>query len=131
MTTDSKREAKACDTLAAMMGYAVVNLEQQRATRLHVGLPDRRYQGKHAFFFELKLGRDKLAVEQHRFLRAELDAGGIASCGGMVELTALLGALQRPSLVHARNLCADQIDQWVKRGFRGQRTTIQPKKVAA
>lgn len=123
MTTESKREAAQCDELAERMGYTVANLEQKRATRLHVGLSDRRYQGKHAFFFELKFGRDKLTREQHRFLQNELDAGAIASCGGFVELSALLAALQRSSLVHARNLCGAQLDRWVRKGFRGERNT--------
>lgn len=132
MTSASKIAAKQCDELAEMMGYKVINLEQQRATKTHVGLPDRLYVGKHAVFFERKTpratsgpergGADKLSREQHTFLRTVLDANnGLASCGGMVELTALLGALQRSSLVHARNLCGDQLDQWVKRGFRGER----------
>lgn len=121
--TDAKREAKQCDDLARQMGYTVANLEQQRASRTHVGLPDRRYAGKHAFFFELKFGRDKLSREQHTFLRNELDAGAIASCGGFAELSALLAALQRSSLVHARNLCGAQLDAWVRKGFRGERLT--------
>lgn len=121
MTTDAKREARQCDNLARAMGYTVVNLEQQRASRTYVGLPDRRLQGKAAFFFELKFGRDKLTREQHTFLRNELDAGALASCGGFVELSALLGAIQRTSLVYARNLCGAQLDAWVKRGFRSER----------
>ena len=115
-----------------MMGYKIVNLEQKRATKMHVGLPDRRYVGKHAFFFERKTtrergegGRDKLSREQHTFLRDELNStNGLASCGGFVELSALLAALQRSSLVHARNLCGAQVDAWVKRGFRGERGRV-------
>lgn len=124
MTTDSKREAAMCDELVEWMGYKVINLEQQRATRVHVGLPDRLFQGKYSVFFEYKFGRDKLAREQHRFLQGELDSiNGIASCGGLAELRQLLIALQRPSAVTARNLCGDQLDAWVKKGFRGERNT--------
>lgn len=128
--TDAKREAAQCDELAERMGYKVINLEQKRATKSNIGLPDRRYVGKHAFFFERKTtrptsegGRDKLSREQHTFLRNELDAGAIASCGGFAELSALLAALQRSSLVHARNLCGAQLDAWVRKGFRGERNT--------
>lgn len=130
---DSKREAKQCDELAAQMGYTAKNLEQQRATKTHVGLPDRRYVGKHAFFFERKTtratsgpdrgGADKLSREQYRFLLDELDAGALASCGGFAELQELLMALQRPSLVHARNLCRAQVAAWARKGFRGERKT--------
>ena len=122
--TDAKREAIQCDDLANTMGYTVVNLEQQRASRTYVGLSDRRYQGKTAFFFELKFGPDKLTRDQHMFLRGELDAGCIASCGGFIELSALLAAIQRSSLVHARNLCGAQLDAWVRRGFRSERRKL-------
>lgn len=119
---DAKREAAQCDALAARMGYGIVNLEQRRATRLHVGLSDRRYQGiRAAFFFEMKFGRDRLSREQYRFLLAELDAGALASCGGLPELTEILSALVKPTHVSARNVCRKHVDAYAAKGFRGER----------
>lgn len=120
--TDAKREAKQCDDLARTMGYTVSNLEQRRASNIALGLSDRRYQGKHAFFFELKFGADRLTLEQCAFLTRERHAGALASCGGLQELTDLLSALQRAPLASAQSLCDIQIEEWADKGFRGGRT---------
>ena len=121
MTTASTTAAKQCDDLARAMGYRVVNLEQRRASRITQGVPDRRYVGKVAFFFELKFGADRLTREQYGFLTRELDAGAIASCGGFAELHDLFRALATPSLVPARNLCRRQVEAMRAKGFRGER----------
>lgn len=121
MTTDAKRESAQCDELAATMGYRVIKLEQRRASKIHLGTPDRRFQGgRCCFWFEYKFGRDKLSREQHTFLRAELDGGALASCGGLAELIALLSAISR-SNVAARDCCERQIASYVEKGFRGER----------
>lgn len=121
MTTDAKREAKQCDELAQVMGYTVVRLEQRRASKQHVGVPDRFIMGRNAFWFEMKFGRDKLSREQHTFLRTAMDAGSLASCGGLAELTEILAALAKPTQVSARNVCRKHIDRYAEKGFRGER----------
>ena len=121
-STASRAEAARCDELAELLGYTVVRLEQRRASKIHIGTPDRRYQGERGcFFFELKHGSDRLSREQHAFLRRELEGGSLATCGGLPELQALLCALQRTSLVHARNVCGGQLDAWARKGFRSER----------
>lgn len=119
--TASKIEAAQCDELAVRMGYTVIKLEQRKASKIHIGTPDRRYVGRAAVFFEMKFGRDKLSREQHRFLRNELDAGALASCGGLAELQEILAALARPTHVSARNVCRKHLDRYAALGFRGER----------
>jgi hypothetical protein len=69
-----------CDRLAAALGWRVERYEQRRATRIHEGLPDRRYVAGNGFrvWVELKRPGGKLTAAQHAWVLAELDAGGLA-----------------------------------------------------
>lgn len=124
IATPSKSEAAVCDQLAKTLGYKVIRLEQRRASKIHIGTPDRRFIGKRAVFFEYKFGRDRLSAEQYTFLKAELDAGALASCGGLGELRDLFAAISRSDAA-ARNCCLQQIERMAAKGMRGTRNTPQ------
>ena len=109
---------KACDRHAEAYGYRVVRLSQPRRSRLTIGLPDRRYQGKRgAFFFEVKRADGELTREQFAFLIAELEGGNLASCGGVLELGELLSTLVKAPR-DAMGICRKHVQQWAAKGFR-------------
>jgi hypothetical protein len=109
---------KQCDRRAEAYGYTIVRLSQRRRSRIHAGLPDRRYQGKRgAFFFEVKAADGQLSREQFAFLIAELEGGNLASCGGVLELGELLSTLVK-SPKDAMGVCRKHIQFWAAQGFR-------------
>lgn len=69
-----------CDTLAAALGWQVERYEQGRASRIKQGIPDRRYVHRRGLrvWVELKAPGGKMTADQHAWLKAELDAGGMA-----------------------------------------------------
>jgi hypothetical protein len=74
-----------CDRIATLMGWEVERYEQRRASRIHEGLPDRRYVHRAkglTLWVELKgMERSsKLSVGQHQWLADELNAGQLATC---------------------------------------------------
>jgi hypothetical protein len=109
---------KRCDERAEAYGYRVVRLSQRRRSRVHAGLPDRRYQGKRgAFWFEVKPADGQLSDKQFAFLIAELEAGCLASCGGVLELGELLSTLVKEPR-NALGVCRKHIQCWAAKGFR-------------
>lgn len=107
-----------CDRLAVRVGYTVIRLSQRRRTRIHPGLPDRRYQGpRGAVFFEVKPADGRLSTEQFDFLVAELTAGELASVGGFLELQEIFAALVT-SRDTARAACRRHLQFWAAKGFR-------------
>lgn len=109
---------RACDALAAAYGYRVVRLSQRRASKVHAGLPDRRYQGpRGCFWLEVKAADGELSRAQFAFLLAELDGGCIATVGGALELRELLDTLVRDP-GGALAVCRHQIQVWAAKGFR-------------
>ena len=111
---------KQCDARAEAYGYRVIRLSQRRRTRIHAGLPDRRYQGKRgAFFFEVKAGDGQLSRDQFAFLLAEIEGGSLASCGGILELGELMSTLVKEPR-NAMAVCRKHIQFWAGRGFRSE-----------
>lgn len=107
-----------CDRLAERLGYRAIRLSQRRRSRIHAGLPDRRYQGpRGAVFFEVKPADGKLSTAQFDFLIAELGAGEVASVGGFLELQEIFAALVT-SRDAARAACRRHVQFWAARGFR-------------
>jgi hypothetical protein len=107
-----------CDRLAEAYGYRVVRLSQRRGSRVHIGLPDRRYQGKRgAVFIEIKPDTGKLSAPQLAFLEAELAAGCLATVGGVKELGDVLSALVKAPAT-ALTVCKAHVAEWAARGIR-------------
>jgi hypothetical protein len=75
-----KAVASMCDDFATQAGWTVDRFEQTRASRICLGLPDRRYHGPRGWrvWVELKQPGGKLTPEQHAWLLAELEAGALA-----------------------------------------------------
>jgi hypothetical protein len=109
---------KQCDRHAEAYGYTVIRLSQRRRSRVHPGLPDRRYQGKRgAFWFEVKPGDGQLSEAQFRFLIAELEGGCLASVGGVLEIGELMSTLVKAPR-DAMGVCRKHVQFWAARGFR-------------
>lgn len=89
-----KAVAGLCDDFAAQLGWTVDRFEQTRATRICIGLPDRRYHGPNGWriWVELKRPGGKLTEAQYRWLLAELDAGALAI---VVDDVAVLAEVRR------------------------------------
>lgn len=113
-----------CDQLAELMGWKVERYEQTRNTRIHKGLPDRRYvkPGVSAVWVELKKPKGKLTVEQYGWLKSELDSDGLAVViDDEVTLAAILkDAASQSSMVRSalRKHCREVIELTAQRGFR-------------
>lgn len=118
--------ATACDALARALGWDVERLEQRRATRIHEGLPDRRYVQRargHRVWVELKAPKGQLTRDQHRFLTAELATNAHATViDDPEQLRRLLTLLARDmGRGEALRYCGELVDLTVKRGYRGER----------
>ena len=79
-SADERAVAAKCDAFASALGWRIERYEQTRATKIALGIPDRRYVGHSGWrvWVELKKPGGKLTIEQHAWLMAELDAGGLA-----------------------------------------------------
>lgn len=114
----------ACDSVATACGWQVHRYEQRRATRIAEGLPDRRYvkAGRFVLWAELKAPKGKLTAEQHAWLLAELDAGGLATCiDDAAQLLALFKTLGRGGSIakaQAATTCRELVELAAMRGFR-------------
>ena len=107
-----------CDKLADAYGYRVVRLSQRRGSRVHVGLPDRRYQGRRgAIFLEVKPDTGRLSAAQLAFLEAELAAGALATVGGVHELGEVFSALVKAPGT-ALDVCRRHVAAWEAKGIR-------------
>jgi hypothetical protein len=75
-----KAVAGLCDDFATQAGWTVNRFEQTRATRICLGLPDRRYVGPRGWrvWVELKKPGGKLTPAQYAWLLAEIEAGALA-----------------------------------------------------
>lgn len=75
-----KAVAGLCDDFATQAGWTVNRFEQTRASRICLGLPDRRYVGPRGWriWVELKRPGGKLTPEQYAWILAELEAGALA-----------------------------------------------------
>ncbi len=117
-----KQVAAQVDAFAHALGYKIIRMEQRRASKIHLGTPDRRYQGPRAcFFFEIKRPSGRLTREQSQFLQDELEGGALASCGGLKEFRELTADLMAPTQVGARNACLAHLRAWRDRGYRGEK----------
>lgn len=112
-----------CDDLIRQLGGQVVPLSQRRASKIHRGLPDRRYRIMGiAFWFECKRPDYPLTVDEFAFLLAEAqhqEAGGVGGLDALRELydcarwSRTLGPYQqRLDLV---NLGVFQVGTWAER----------------
>jgi len=75
-----KAVAGLCDDFARQAGWTVDRFEQRRASRICLGLPDRRYSGPRGWrvWVELKKPGGKLTPEQYAWMVAEIEAGALA-----------------------------------------------------
>ena len=85
-----------CDSaIAKLYGVSAIvrfGRKDRRAPNT-MGVPDRLYFcGSKMVWFEVKNGRDVLSVAQTAFLTKVLAADGIAGCGVLTDLLALLNA---------------------------------------
>lgn len=117
--------AAACDGLAESLGWRVERYEQQRATRIAEGIPDRRYvhDGRRLrVWVELKKPGGKLTVAQYRWLLAEWHSGAHATaCDTLGSLGAILSLLGRDAgRGEALRKCREFIDLVALRGFRDE-----------
>lgn len=72
---------RACDDYAAKAGWTVENYSQKRASKVHPGIPDRRYvhlPSGWRVWAELKKPGGKMTLDQHTWIMAEQRAGGLA-----------------------------------------------------
>lgn len=107
-----------CDAIAEAFGYRVVRLSQRRGSRIHIGLPDRRYQGpRGCVFVEVKPANGQLSEAQFAFLIAEIEGGCLATVGGTLEVREVLSALVRDK-ASALGICRKHIQFWASKGFR-------------
>lgn len=120
---------RACDELMAGAGWRVERYEQRRSTQVEEGLPDRRYvqAGRGLrLWVELKRpgGKGQLTRDQHRWLLAELDAGGWAvAVDDVAQLVVVLNLMTggrpgRDELV--RGKCAHLVALMAGKGYRGE-----------
>ncbi len=116
-------ETRRCDDLASALGYEVARLEQRRASRLKLGLPDRYYRHRArgvTIWWESKRASGKLTREQHEFLVGELEAGrNLAACGTATEFRAVLELVARGATQGmARERCQTIVGLYAERGYR-------------
>ncbi len=112
-----------CDELAEGLGWKVERYEQQRVTRIHEGLPDRRYiqpARGHRVWVELKAPKGKLTSDQHRWIRAELSAGGMAIAVDSPDvLRRIFSLLSRDAgRGEAHRVCGEITELVAQRGYR-------------
>lgn len=114
----------ACDALAAGCRWEVCDYSDKRRVRTTPGLPDRRYvkPGRYVLWVEAKAPKGKLTAEQHAWLLAELDAGGLATCiDDAAQLLALFKTLGRGGSIaksQAATTCRALVELCAARGFR-------------
>ena len=127
LPTTEEDVAKACDELALKMGWRVERYEQRRATRIHEGLPDRRYVGANGFrvWVELKRPGGKLTKDQHTWLTDEQQAGALALPVDDVAQLARVFQLWRVlyGKLDAVAYCREVTALVAQRGYRGERKT--------
>ncbi|WP_353265821.1 hypothetical protein [Gemmatimonas sp.] len=111
-----------CDDFAAACGWRTERYEQQRASRITGGLPDRRYVGPHGWriWVELKKPSGKLTEAQYKWLVAELDAGALAIVVDDVAVLAEVRSRWRKLYGQADALayCRQVVELTKQRGWR-------------
>lgn len=114
--------AAACDALAVALGYSPEKYEQRRASRIHEGLPDRRYVHRRGarVWVELKAPTGKLTAAQHAWLRGEWAVGSHAACVDSPDvLRRILVALGRDAgRGEALRICQEVTELVARRGYR-------------
>ena len=128
---NEKTVEKWCDDLIAQIAgkQGVVRFSQARETNQTRGIADRLYSPWSCdVWFEVKSEKPdaQLSREQSVFLRARLEAGVLASCGRLDELRRTLDALREELFRdapagHALAVCAEIVQDWEGRGFRGEK----------
>ena len=123
LPSDERREydvERACDDAVTAAGGDVVRLSQRRASRIHEGLPDRRYRvGPVAFWWECKAAKGKLSRAQLDFLTAEFACGQVGGVGTDAELGIFLRALAAGQPLS--DLSVNLLRRWAARGLRAER----------
>jgi hypothetical protein len=123
LPTDERREDEVetkCDDLVTAAGGVVVRLSQRRASRIHEGLPDRRYRvGAVVFWWECKAAKGKLSRAQLDFLEGELACGQLGGVGTDAELGLFLRALAGGQPLAPLSLSL--VRRWAARGLRAER----------
>lgn len=120
-----KDVAKLCDELAEKNGWHVQRCEQRRATKIHRGLPDRRYVHRTKLlriWCELKAPGAKLTEDQHRWLIDELHCDSLAvvvdDVQQLVKLFNILNGPRIGRMEEAREYCRELVRLTVQRGYR-------------
>lgn len=126
-------EEQLCDDLIAKITgtQGVVKFSQAQAAQQTRGISDRRYRVYGvAFWFEVKAEDGKLTMSQHEFLLQELQHDGLACCGTLEDLRALVVQLlevRQPGgfglMPGIRQWCLMRIGAWAARGYRKERPT--------
>lgn len=113
--------ASLCDDFARRAGWTVDRFEQTRASRICLGLPDRRYhRGAFRVWVELKKPGGKLTPEQYAWLRSEIEAGALALPVDDVAVLAAVHAKWAKLYGHADALayCRQVLELVKARGWR-------------
>jgi hypothetical protein len=121
---DEKAVGSDCDAFASALGWRIERYEQTRATKIALGIPDRRYVGHSGWrvWVELKKPGGKLTIEQHAWLMAELDAGGLAVVvDDFAVLKEVLWRVKLYGQTEAIAYCREVVTLTASRGFRGHR----------
>lgn len=113
-----------CDNLATQMGYRVERYEQQRASRITEGLPDRRLvhpERGWRLWVEYKAKDGKLTRDQHEWLKAEARAGAWVACVCSVEELAVVLNIARNHDIHPATRGSqlyELLEDFAARGYR-------------
>lgn len=130
--SESAEEQLCDDHIARIAGKdAVVKFSQAQAAQQTRGISDRRYRVHGvAFWFEVKAEDGKLTMSQHEFLLQEMQHDGLACCGTLEDLRALVAQLLEVRQLGGfglmpgiRQWCLVRIGAWAARGYRKERPT--------
>lgn len=119
-----KEFSRLADELATRMGWHIERYEQQRATHIAPGLPDRRYciLRRQRVWVELKRPGGKLTALQYQWLKTELAAGGLACVVDSLDVLARIlrdaASNNQLAVADARRYCEEIVDLVAQRGYR-------------
>lgn len=128
MTESDRKEAdvkRVCDDLAVRINWHAESYEQDRASHICRGLPDRRYVQRNRMqrvWIEFKRPGGQLTESQHRWMLDELYAGGFATViDDQAQLVKLFNLFAMPRVGRdemVRNYCLELLRLTAQRGWR-------------
>ncbi len=119
-----------CDEYAEKAGYTVIRFthsshgfRRQHSSQNTSGVPDRMYvRPPIAFWFEQKVGADKLSEQQYTFLVDQAACRNLVCCGGVEDLERFITLAARTPIEtrHERLLMQGLavVHAWGDKGFR-------------